>query len=136
MEILVIYIDPNTKQVTLKIQPRIASGVLKLTQIVLLSLLNVPGQDVLDPELGGGIPELIGFNFGEGEINEIAAEVTRRVRKTETEILDQQIGLTIPPSERLREVQIVDIQPGSSIDTVFVRLRIVNELGQQQDVVI
>lgn len=136
MEILLIYIDPQTKRVTLKIQPRVASGVLKLTQIVLLSLLNVPGQDVLDPELGGGIPELIGFNFGEGEINEIAAEVTRRVRKTETEVLDQQIGLTITPSERLKEIQIVDIQPGATIDTVFVRLRIVNELGQQQDVVI
>lgn len=136
MEILLIYIDPQTKRVTLKIQPRVASGVLKLTQIVLLSLLNVPGQDVLNPEDGGGIPELIGFNFGEGEINEIAAEVTRRVRKTETEVLDQQIGLTITPSERLKEVQIVDIQPGATIDTVFVRLRIVNELGQQQDVVI
>lgn len=136
MEILVIYIDPATRRVSLRIQPRVASGVLKLTQIVLLSLLNIPGQDVLDPELGGGIPELIGFNFGEGELNEIAAEVTRRVRKTETEVLDQQIGLTIPPSERLREIQVLNIEQGDGIDSILSRLRIINELGQQQDVVI
>lgn len=131
-----IYIDPSTRQVSFRIQPRIVTGVLKLTQIVLLSLLNIPGQDVLDPELGGGIPELIGFNFGDGELQEIAAEVARRIRKTETEVLDQQIGLTVPASERLKEVQIISIEEGGGIDAVIVRLRIVNELGQQQDVVI
>lgn len=136
MEILLIYIDPSTRRVSFKIQPKIASGVLKLTQIVLLSLLNVPGQDVLDPEDGGGIPELVGFNFGPDEFNEIAAEVTRRVRKTETEVLDKQIGLSILPSERLNEIQIVNIEEGDGIDSVFVRLRIINELGQTQDVVI
>lgn len=131
-----IYIDPSTRQVSFRIQPRIVTGVLKLTQIVLLSLLNIPGQDVLDPELGGGIPELIGFNFGDGELQEIAAEVARRIRKTETEVRDQQIGLTVPASERLKEVQIISIEEGGGIDAVIVRLRIVNELGQQQDVVI
>lgn len=136
MEILLIYIDPSTRRVSFRLQPKVVTGVLKLTQIVLLSLLNTPGQDVLDPELGGGIPELIGFNFGPGEINEIAAEVTRRVRKTEAEVLDQQIGYSIPPSERLSQVQIVGIDEGDGIDSVFVRLRIINELGQQQDVVI
>lgn len=136
MEIQMIYIDPSTRQVSFRIQPRIVTGVLKLTQIVLLSLLNIPGQDVLDPELGGGIPELIGFNFGDGELQEIAAEVARRIRKTETEVLDQQIGLTVPASERLKEVQIISIEEGGGIDAVIVRLRIVNELGQQQDVVI
>jgi hypothetical protein len=136
VEILVIYTDPNTRRVTFKIQPKVASGILKLTQIVLLSLLNIPGQDVLDPELGGGIPELISFNFGAGDFNEIAAEVTRRVRKTEAEVLEQQIGLTVPASERLQEIQIVSIEEGDAIDAVFVRLRITNELGQQQDVVI
>lgn len=136
MEILLIYIDSSTRRVSFKIQPKVVSGVLKLTQIVLLSLLNVPGQDVLNPEDGGGIPELIGFNFGSDEFNEIAAEVTRRVRKTEAEVLDQQIGLTIPASERLSEVQIVSIEEGDGIDSVFVRLRVINELGQNQDVVI
>lgn len=136
MEILLIHIDPSTRQVRFKIQPRVASGILKLTQIVLISLLNVPGQDVLDPENGGGIPELIGFNFGPEEFNEIASEVTRRVRKTELEVLDQQIGLAISPSERLSEVQIVNIEEGDGMDSVFVRLRIINELGQQQDVVV
>lgn len=136
MEILLIWIDPSTKRVSFKIQPRVVTGVLKLTQIVLLSLLNIAGQDVLDPELGGGIPELIGFNFGEGEFNEIAAEVTRRIRKTEAEVLAQQIGFTIPAAERLKEVQIVNIEQGESIDAILVRLRIINELGQQQDVVV
>ena len=136
MEILLILIDPNTRRVSFKIQPKIASGITKLTQIVLLSFLNIPGQDVLDPELGGGIPELLGFNFGPDEQNEIVSEVTRRIRKSEAEILSQQIGMTIPASERLKEVQIIGIDEGDGIDAIFLRLRIVNELGQQQDVVV
>jgi hypothetical protein len=136
VEILLIFIDPDSRRVTFKIQPKIASGVLKLTQIVLLSLLNIPGQDVLDPENGGGIPELLGFNFGPDETNEIVSEVTRRVRKTEAEILTQQIGYTIPASERLKEVKIIGVDEGDGIDAVFIRLRIINELGQQQDVVV
>jgi hypothetical protein len=136
MDIQLINIDPTTREITFKMQPKVVSGILKLTQTVVLSLLNITGQDILDPELGGGIPELIGFNFGEGDLDEIRAEITRRVRKSETEVIEQQIGLDVPPSERLEEIRIVGIDEGDAIDSILIRLRILNELGQQQDVVI
>jgi len=136
MEIQLIDIDPNTRRVRLRLQPKILTGVLKLTQIVLLSLLNIPGRDILDPEDGGGLPELVGFNFDPDDITEVRGEIVRRIRKTEAEVLAKQVGLTIPPEERLREVQIRSITPGEAIDEVLVRVRVVNELGQQLDAVV
>ena len=51
-------------------------------------------------------------------------------------MLSKQIGLTIAANERLKEIQILLIGPGASDDEVLVRLRIINELGQQLDVVV
>lgn len=136
MEIRLIEIDPLTRRVSLRLQPKVVTGVLKLAQIVIISLLNIPGKDILDPTSGGGIPELIGFNISTDDMLEITSELTRRIRKTETEVLSKQIGLTITASERLKEIRILLIEPGASDDEVLVRLRIINELGQQLDVVV
>jgi hypothetical protein len=136
MEIRLIDIEPVTRRVSFRLQPKVVTGVLKLAQVVIISLLNIPGKDILDPTSGGGLPELIGFNIGTDDMLEITSELTRRIRKTEAEVLDKQIGLTIAANERLKEIQILLIGPGASDDEVLVRLRIINELGQQLDVVV
>ena len=135
MDISLLYIDPATKLVSLKLSSKSVKGIQKLLQIVVLSLLNIPGKDILDPVSGGGIPDLIGTNFGEDDFTEIVGEVTSRVRKTESEILSGQIGLNVPPDERLTAVEIVNMQPGGSPSSILTRLRVVNSLGQQADVV-
>lgn len=136
MDIQLIQIDPNTGRVTVRMGSKAVSGITKLVQVVVLSLLNTPGQDILDPESGGGLPELVGMNFDASDLTEVMSEVTRRVRKTESEVQASQVGLNLDADERLNEIQIVSIQPGEQIDEILVRLRIVNELGQKTDVVL
>jgi len=135
MDIQLVAIDPLTKMASLKVSPKTVKGLTKLIQIVVLSLLNTPGKDILDPERGGGIPEMIGMNIDPGDLSEVLSEVTRRVKKSEAEIIKDQIGLELPVDERLREIKIVNVGHGTLATEVLVRIRVVNELGQQSDVV-
>lgn len=129
-----VIIDPVTRRATLRASHRPVTGITKLVQIVVISLLNVPGQDILDPDAGGGLPELIGLNFDPDDSSELMSEVARRVRKTEVEVLNSQIGLDCPPDERLKEVTVLSVGPGAQADEMTVRLRVVNELGQRSDI--
>lgn len=136
MDIQCIAIDPETRRVSIKLGPRIVTGSTKLLQIVVLSLLNVPGKDVLDPGQGGGLPSLIGTNIDPSDETEIFSEVVRRVKKSQREIIQNQIGLNLPAAERLVELQIVNIQSGDSADAVDVQIRVLDASGRAQDVVL
>ena len=136
MDISIVQVDPDSGLVSLKLSPKPIKGMSKLIQIVILSLLNIPGSDVFDPGEGGGIPEMIGMNFDTSDLSEILAELTRRVRKSEKEILANQIGFEASADEALRSLAVSGVAPGGAIDEVSVRIRIINELGQQTDVVI
>jgi hypothetical protein len=136
MDISLLQVDPNTNQISLKLGHQTVKGMSKLVQIVVLSLLNTPGKDVLDPASGGGIPEMVGMNYDPSDLSDILAELTRLVRKTEMEIMANQIGLNIDPEERLKSISIVSVGPGRGIDEVAARIRVINELGQQSDVVL
>ena len=136
MDISLTYVDPDTRQVSLKLGHQSVKGMTKLIQIVVLSLLNTPGRDILGPSEGGGIPEMIGMNYDPSDLSDILAELTRLVRKTEMEIMANQVGLSIDPEERLKSISIVSVGPGQGIDEVAARIRVINELGQQSDVVL
>jgi hypothetical protein len=136
MDFSILHIDATSGRVSLRLSHKTVKGLQKLVQMVILGLLNTPGKDILDPEEGGGIPELVGFGFDVSDLTEVVTEVTRRVRKVETEIINNQIGLEIDPTERLEEIQILRIGAGEALDEVDVRIRVENELGQQIDVVL
>jgi hypothetical protein len=136
MDISLTYVDPDTRQVSLKLGHQSVKGMTKLIQIVVLSLLNTPGRDILDPSEGGGIPEMIGMNYDPSDLSDILAELTRRVKKTEMEILASQVGLVLVPEEKLRSLSLISVGPGQNLDEVAARMRVVNELGQQSDVVL
>lgn len=136
MDISLIYINPDTNVVSLKLSNKIVTGISKLIQIVILSLLNTPGQDILDPDMGGGLPDMLGMNIDPNDYSEVLAELTRRIKKTEKEVLYNQIGSTSDSSEKLREVSIISVGPGASAGEIYAKIRIINELGQYSDVVI
>jgi hypothetical protein len=136
MDISIVQVDPDSRLVSLKLSSKSIKGMSKLIQIVVLSLLNIPGSDVFDPGEGGAIPEMVGMNFDTSDLSEVLAEVTRRVRKSEKEILSNQIGLEISADETLRSLSVSGVSPGAAIDEVSIRVRIINELGQQSDVVL
>jgi len=129
-DIQCISVDPVTKQVSFGLKPKTVKGISKLFQIVVLSLMNVPGKSALDPERGGGIPAMMGINIDPNDSTAMQGEIAQKVTKTEREILEDQLTSSDPPEERLRELQIVSIKPGETADIWLVTLRIINELGQ------
>jgi hypothetical protein len=135
LDISLIYVDPKTRILSFKVGTFPITGVMKLVQIVVLSLLNISGKDVLRPEDGGGIPDLIGWGIDETNNTELLGEIVRRVHKTEVEVSNSQTGLDISPDEKLKSIKVLEVTR-PSLDEVLVRLRLTNELGQSTDVVI
>ena len=136
MDIQLLTIDPITRQAILGIQPKTVEGLDELIQVVVLSLLNVPGQDVLDPDEGGGLPGLIGLNIDKTDPNSVFAEAARLIKKTQTEVTNRQIGVDLEATAKLKDIVILSIIEGDEIDDLFVKIRVINEAGQQADVVV
>lgn len=136
MDIQLVEVDQITRQIKFVLKPRKLTGISKLLQIVVLSLLNTPDRDVLDPVKGGGLPEMVGMNINPKDSTEIFAEIARRIKKSEQEIIDDQIGINDPPQEKLRELQIIDIKEGEQIDEIFVKIRIINQANQAADILV
>ena len=137
MDIQLIDVDPTTREVYFKLKPKKVTGISKLVQIVVLSLMNVSGRDVLDPSKGGGLPALVGSNIDPSDSTEIYAEVARRIRKTEEEIIADQVGIGDSTAEKLSELQIVEIKRSDlNIDEIFVRIRVINQEGRSTDIVV
>lgn len=135
-DIQFIDVDPITRLVKFIIKPKKVTGISKLIQIVIFSLLNVPGRDILDPDKGGGLPSLIGSNMDANDTTEIFADIVQRVKKSQSEITAAQVGLNEDPEEKLQELQIVKIEQGTNVDEIFVRIRIINEAGRASEVVV
>ena len=132
-----VYIDPITRRATLKLQGnKVLTGFDLLQQQVIARLLTTPETDILDPNDGGGIYDLVGMGYDPEDLSELYTDISRRVAKTQSDIINSQIGIDIPSSERLRQIEIVSLTQGDSLDTVDLRLRIENEVGRTQDVVI
>lgn len=136
MDVQVVNVDPVDGRVSLQLSSKILLGSAKLNQIVVLSLLNVPGKDILDPSLGAGLPELIGSSIDSTDSTEVLGEVNRRVKKAQSEIVQAQIGLDLLPEEKLRELHVVSVTPGATIDEVLLTLRVINEAGRVTDLVL
>lgn len=136
MDIKVLSVDPVTGVLSFGLQLKVVTGIEKLIQLVVLSLFSSPGSALLDQTSGGGLPDLIGYNLDPTDISEIAAEVSRRITATQTEITRAQIGLDVPEEEKLRQIDIVAVAPGQNSDEVSVKIRIVNNLGRTRDVVL
>jgi len=133
-DIRLIDVDPVTRLVSFRTSSKTLSGIDELIQIVVLSLLNTPGKDVLHPNKGGGISELVRYNMTEA--NEMFTEVASRVSKTEQEIIEDQVGLNLNPETKLRKINIRYVKQGDTEDTILVGLQIVNERGRIAEVTI
>jgi len=123
-----IYIDPITRKVIFKTVARVITGIDELIQVVVLSVINSPGKDPLDYERGGGLAELIGYNIT--DMAELYAEVARRVTFTEREIIERQAGTNIEAEAKLKNINLLEVTEGDTIDEIFVKLEIINELGR------
>lgn len=131
--------NSTTGRVTLEVPmpPQKVSGLDKLIQIVLLALLNDPGRSAFYPKEGSGLPSLIGSNVSSEDSTEVIAEASEKVDKIEAEILESQSELeNEDPSERLREIIILNAESGVNIDEILVKLKVISEAGDESNLVI
>lgn len=137
MDFPIVSFDPATGLASIGIpkSPRPLRGIDKLVQIVVIALLKNLGQDVFTPNEGSGLRSLIGqFNYTDSA--EIKAEVLQRVNKVNDEILRNQTDLSVPATEKLRQLRVLEIAVDVSQSQAALRLRVISEAGQTTDVLV
>jgi hypothetical protein len=136
MDIQLFTINPTTYEIKWGLVPKVITGINKLVQIVVLSLLEIPGYDVLDPAHGSGIPSMIGDNIDAEDISAVKGEIARKIKKTQSEVIRSQVGLNCPLDEKLIDLKILNISQGESIDEIMVRIRVISAAGKAANVVL
>ncbi|KKN04625.1 hypothetical protein LCGC14_1095510 [marine sediment metagenome] len=102
-------------------------GIDKLVQIVALTFLTNPGRSIFSPGKGGGIRSLIGSNIDPEEPEELFADVRLMIDRVRDYIVQTQVNTTRPPSERLKELQLVDIVLNDNSDQVEILIAVIND---------
>ena len=68
--------------------------------------------------------------------SEATAELVRKVKKVQSEVLASQVGLAILDEEKLQQLTVVSVGPTESGDGLAIVLRIINAAGRVTDVVL
>jgi len=112
--------------------PQKAVGMAALIQIVLFALFTDPGRNTMYPDRGGGIGSMIGSNVSEENQSELFGEVAERVDKIKGEIVETQNSMaSLPADEKLRDIQVLNVESGTNIDEIVVKLRLTSEAGEE-----
>jgi len=130
----VVTVDKKTRivKITPPEFPTMVTGIEKLFQIVVLSLLNDPGRSGLYPDDGSGLREMIGqYNVSSRDISDIFNVVSDRIGKIKKEILSYQNEfISTPLTERLADLKVLNVDHGDSFDQVRIKFRLVSQAGQ------
>jgi hypothetical protein len=136
-DIQILQIDEQTGLVSLGMgrSPKMLSGIELLAQVVSLGFLKNTGRDVIDPADGTGLRDAIGqYNFSTGD--ELKVLVIQRAKALEKDILAKQSAGTIDPTERLKKLLVLNVAADTSTGTVLAKVRVVNEAGGTQDILV
>lgn len=138
-DIQLTVIDPVTGLVTLALpdRPKVLTGMALLTQVVTLQLLKNIGRDVFDYTEGSDLRAAIGqYNLSSDNAQtDLRSLAITAVRKIEREIIDGQ-GQLGTPEERLKKLDLQDVVFDDATATGLFKVKIVNEVGDTQDVVV
>lgn len=105
------------------------SGIDKLVQIVTLCFLNRGKRSIFNPGRTGGLRELLGSNINPDDPQELFADIRLTVNQVERFIKESQTSTQRRPSERLRQLQLVDIVP-TDLQEIQLYVAVVNEENQ------
>ena len=127
----ILVADPASGALSLGLTspPQYVSGIDLLVQIVALELLNNGGRAIMDPNKSGGLRSLLGSNIDPNDPSEIFADVSLIVSRVATQIKASQTSTGRLPSERLSDLQLVDISTPTA-DSAYVYIGVINEEEQ------
>lgn len=100
-------ISSDRKECSIDISDPLAlntSGLDLLIQMVVLFLLKTPGRDYYEPELGGGLLQLVASGNVERQRTSIEANIVQAIKAVEYQIKSRQLGHNYPKSERLKSL--------------------------------
>jgi hypothetical protein len=83
------------------------TGVRKVTQQFIKLLMTTPGSDTFDTSSGGGLSKLPGQL--QRNPHAVLATIAQSIIKVANELRDSQQGTRLPPSEKLRSIDIVEL---------------------------
>lgn len=110
---------------------RSISGLLKLVQLFIKILLQSPGSDIFDPEIGGGLQDLIGAITSTKRQDKVLGAISKAISSTESQIRRAQLDTPeLPLSERLLSATLLDLQMLENLDEARARVQIDNVAGE------
>lgn len=89
---------------------KLVSGNRAVEQNVVMVLLTDPGTDPFNRELGGGLRRAVIQPVDSTNIQTRKADIASTIIRTEKQIVASQFGISFPPSERLRNIEILKIE--------------------------
>lgn len=111
--------------------PQSITGINKLVQLIVLKLLKTPGRDIISPETGGGLLQLIGGNTNPDDPREMISDISPKIKKAESEIIYEQMNSDIDAAERLQKLNIIDVSVDpANITSYNVTIEVINESEQ------
>jgi len=136
MDLMVITVNAVTNKVSFGFGQRSTrkiTGIDKLVQLACVKLMKTPGRDVISPTTGGGLNDVIGGNINPDDIREIAADLSPKVKKAETEMIAEQIDKDLPVEERLQSLTINNVSVDETDNTSYnLEIRLLSEAGESR----
>jgi len=135
MDLKVLQVDEKGK-VTFGFgtSPKKATGKDKMIQVSLLKMLKTPGQDVFSPHDGGGLYGMQQGNIDQNNQADIISDLSTGIKKSETELISDQMDADLPSSERLQQLSIASVQTDQS-NPLGYDLR-VEVIGEDEDLTV
>lgn len=137
-DIRIIQFDPVTGLASLGLgnNPQEITGIDLLAQIVAISYLKNPGQDVIAPVEGSGIRQDIG-QTSVTTPDQATMLVMQRTKTVENEVLTRQAAAgVVDPTEKLKSLTVLDIASNLQEAQVVASIKIVNEVGDTTQILV
>lgn len=138
MDYQIVTYDPTTGLATLGIPtvPAVITGTDLLVQVVVLSFLRNPGQNVLSPNEGSGFRADIGQYNTTITGAEIRSLAVQRVKAVQQEVISRQDSNQGTPDERLASLTLTDFAFDSDTASAILSVQITAESGSVLDVLV
>ena len=129
MDISMVQTNSDATQILFEIgnNPPILTGLNKLTQITLVTILTDPGSDKFD-DFGGGLLQLLGRPINPDDLTDIRSEVTVIISTSQEQMLAEQDEDTLPSNERLSRIDLLDVRLTGDFE-LEIDISIINDDG-------
>lgn len=114
--------------------PRIVSGVDRLCQEIIMRLNQTPGSDILNPNSGGNFKLVAGRTMDVNMVRSTLTMVSSAVSAVESQIIASQAKQSLPDSERLLKLTVLDASFIKLLTTLVVNIQVMNAQGTIQNI--